>query len=350
LLALRSNPSDSDASVLVLAGGDDEQLLTVARTLSLSSNGTGTDPAKGLSLNGETMAIPDLILPSARQPDDAPRWLPTVRGAPLGNCLNEHALHSNGSSPIPVYFHLPPDLSYGEKQNIRLNLYYRYNAFRVAAGSMLRLVLNGKLVSEIALLPGTDFQDGRRFIQIPVVNMRPFGNTILFNFDFVPGNREATENPAAALLQGEIDCKTSIDLEGLTLWAPVPNIELFANAGFPFTQAADLSQTIVVLPSVPSSDEISLYLHLMSHFGAQTGYPALRVTVAGPNAVIGKAYDYLILGTVSNQPAFHSLDALLPVTFDRMEFMSNQRRAISRYFLPLKASGRAGGRRRWEIP
>jgi cellulose synthase (UDP-forming) len=316
LLAVRSNPSDSDASVLVLAGEDDEQLLTVARALSLSSKATATDRAQGLSLNGETMPVPDLIMPPARRPDDAPRWLSTVRAAPLADCRSEGALRSDGSSPIPIYFHLPPDLFYGEKQNLRFNLYYRYNAFQVAAGSMLRVILNGKLMNEIELPPGKDFHDGKRFILVPVVNMRPFGNTIIFNFDFVAANREARENPTAAVLQGEILCNSSVDLQGLTLWAPMPNIELFANAGFPFTQAADLSQTIVVLPSVPSAEEISLYLHLMSHFGAQTGYPAFRVRVAGPNAVIGKGYDYLILGTVANQAAFHSLDALLPVTID----------------------------------
>jgi cellulose synthase (UDP-forming) len=96
----------------------------------------------------------------------------------------------------------------------------------------------------------------------------------------------------------------------------MPNLELFANAGFPFTRLADLSETDVILPTVPSPDEIALYLNLMSHFGAQTGYPALRVTVSAPNTVIISSRDYLILGTEANQPAFNSLDALLPVTFD----------------------------------
>jgi cellulose synthase (UDP-forming) len=73
-----------------------------------------------------------------------------------------------------------------------------------------------------------------------------------------------------------------------------------------------LSQTIVVLPSVPHPEEISLYLHLLSHFAAETGYPAPRVTVAGPNTVIAKDYNYLVLGKVANQPAFQSLAPLLP--------------------------------------
>jgi cellulose synthase (UDP-forming) len=316
MVALRGNPSDPGESVLVLAGEDDEQLLTVARTLSLTSQATANDPAQGLPLNGDTMPIPALVLPPARGRDDAPRWLPTVRAAPLTNCRTRDALQSDGSAPIPVYFHLPPDLFYGEKQNLRLNLYYRYNAFQSAAGSMLRVVLNGKLVNETALQPGTDLQDDGGFILIPAVNMRPFGNTIFFNFDFVNANREATENPALAASQGEILCRTSLDLQGLALWTPMPNIELFADAGFPLTQVADLSQTTVILPTVPNPDEISLYLQLLSHFATATGYPALRVTVAGPYTAIAKGYNYLILGTVANQPAFQSLAPLLPVTLD----------------------------------
>jgi cellulose synthase (UDP-forming) len=316
LLALRSNPSNSDRSVLVLAGENDEQLLTVARTLSLTRKATVTEPAQGFPLSGDAMQIPDLVMPPARVRDDAPRWMPTIKTAPLANCRTQDALQTDGSTPIPVYFHLPPDLFYGERQNLKLHLYYRYNAFQAAAGSMLRVVLNGTLVNEAVLPPGTNFNDRERLLLVPVVVMRPFGNTILFRFDFVPANRVAEGNPASALLKGQILCQSSIDLQGLALWARMPNLELFANAGFPFTQLADMSATTVVLPAIPSPGEISLYLHLMSHFGTQTGYPALRVTVAGPNAVISKAYDYIVLGTVADQPAFYSLDALLPVTLD----------------------------------
>jgi cellulose synthase (UDP-forming) len=314
LLALRSNPTDPYRRVLVLAGDDDDQLLTVARTLSLTGKATAADRAPSSSLNGDMVRIPDLVMPPARQWDDAPRWLPAVRAVPLTNCQSPEALESDGSHPIPVYFHLPPDLFYGERQNLRLHLSYRYNASQVAPGSMLRVLLNGALVNETALPPGIDSHDLERLVLVPVEAMRPFGNTIFFNFDFVPANREAT--PANPALKGEILCSTSLDLQGLAFWTPMPNLQLFANAGFPFTRTADLAETIVVLPAAPRSEEISLYLHLMSHFGAQTGYPALRVTVAGPNDVIREAHDYLILGTVANQPAFRSLQALLPVTLD----------------------------------
>jgi cellulose synthase (UDP-forming) len=316
VLALRGNPSDVNGNVLVLSGDDEDQLLTVARTLALTKSATASTAAEGLPLSGDTEHIPDLVLPPMRTRNDAPRWLATGRAVPLASCKTQDALQTDGSSPIPLYFHVPPDLNYGEKQNVILHLHYRYNALQVAAGSALRMVVNGVMVTEIPLPPGAGLTEGQRSVLVPVADLRPFGNTILFNFDFVPANRQASQNPATAALSGEILCNSTLDLQGLGLWNPMPNLQLFANAGFPFTQVADLSETTVVLPSTPSAAEIGLYLHLMSHFGAQTGYPALRVTVSGPYTVISKARNYLILGTIANQPAFNSLASSLPVTAD----------------------------------
>ena len=73
----------------------------------------------------------------------------------------------------------------------------------------------------------------------------------------------------------------------------MPNLEIFANAGFPFTRFADLSETTVVLPATPTEQEIEAFVTLMGHFGRQTGFPALRVTVAGSDAMQSGAQDRL---------------------------------------------------------
>jgi cellulose synthase (UDP-forming) len=54
----------------------------------------------------------------------------------------------------------------------------------------------------------------------------------------------------------------------------------------------------------------------MSHCGMQTGYPALRVEVSGPEVTMRSDHDYMILGGLEDQPAFASLDSALPVTMD----------------------------------
>ena len=313
VIALRDNPSDSFGGVLVLAGDNDAELLALARTVSLTRRSRAGDSAQGDTFTGDTAESPVLIMPPVRTEGDAPSWLPITRAAPLTSCSAEANLQTDGSSPVPVYFHAPPDLFYGEKQTLDMHLNYRYDARLVAPGSALRVVVNGSLAGEIALPPGPGLISRQRIILVPVADIRPFGNTVLFNFDFVPARRDAATSP---VLMGEILCNSSLDLHGLALWTPMPNLDLFANAGFPFTQFADLSQTVVVLPSIPSAEEVALYLHLMSHFGAQTGYPALRVTVTGPSNVIAEGRDYLILGTIADQPAFSSLGQFLPATFD----------------------------------
>jgi cellulose synthase (UDP-forming) len=311
-LALRPNPNDEKGSVLVLAGDSEDQLLRVAQMLSLTRNANGQSQGFLVGLTGDTTKIPEGSLPPLRAADDAPRWLTLTRGARFAGCSTQDDLETDGSSAIPVYFHLPPGAQFGDKENVSLRVHYRYDARQIAAGSALRVVLNGVMVADIPLIPGASGADGQRIIQVPVEVFQPFGNTMLFHYDFVPASRSAASQQTA-LLNGKILCDSTLDLHGLTLWTAMPNLELFANAGFPFTQYADLQKTTVVLPGSPDAKEIALYLYLMSHFGAQTGYPGLRVTVAGPNAVLSSGRDYLVLGTVGNQPAFAPLDSIMPV-------------------------------------
>jgi cellulose synthase (UDP-forming) len=178
---------------------------------------------------------------------------------------------------------------------------------------MLRVYLNGNLVTEIPLPAGEDFNDHERLVVVPVEYMRPSSNTLMFSYDFVLKNpgAEAAVPAFGSILEG-----TALDVTGLAHWTRMPNLELFANAGYPFTRRADLAETTVVLPTVPSAEEIELYLLLMSHMGTQTGAPALRVNVTGPDVTIVPDRDYLVLGTIVDQPAFAALDASLPVSYD----------------------------------
>jgi len=336
-IALRNNPIDPFGSVLVLAGDNDDQLLAVARTLSLTKSATATAPPQGLALSGDTQQIPDLALPQPGTEDDSPRWMRAGKVNALASCQAREALQTDGSSPVPVYFHVPPDLYYGERENLKLRLNYRYDARPIALGSALRVFVNGNLVNEAPLAPGSDFLVRQREILIPVSDIRPFGNTLLFSFDFVPANREAL-NSGATALSGEILCNSTLDLEGLSLWKRMPNLEIFANAGFPFTRISDLSDTTVVLPTDSTAPEIALYLDLMGHFSEQTGYPALRISVAGPNTVISPGRDYLILGTIADQPAFNSLAAELPVTLDSSGVHSKPLQGFASYVSSARAA------------
>ncbi len=115
-------------------------------------------------------------------------------------------------------------------------------------------------------------------------------------------------------MQGAILRDSYLDLRGYPHYAPLPNLEIFANAGFPFTRFADMSETTVVLPPSPTEQEIEAFVTLMGHFSRQTGFPALRVTVATADALQkGAKTDFLVLGVGDDQPGFDKLSSNLPV-------------------------------------
>jgi len=119
-------------------------------------------------------------------------------------------------------------------------------------------------------------------------------------------------------LKSVVQPSSILELTGTAHWAVLPDLKLFANAGYPFTRMADLAETSVVLTTQPSSGELEVFLDLMGHFGAQTGYPVLRVVVtdAAGMSADGKK-DYLIVGSMKNQPALQLLNSALPISVNQ---------------------------------
>jgi len=309
-VAVAANPSDPASTVLLIAGGNADALLKAAMALALHGN----------TWQGPRMSVQDLTLPAPRKPDDAPLWLSTDKdsSANLGQIAQTGDLQGDGSVPIAVYLRLPPDLNYGERQNLPFHLNYRYDGVPLGAGSTLQVYMNGAFVSS-SPLPHRDEASAvlETIVPIPVSDLRPFSNTLTLNFAFQSaGDGSCTAAPPANL-QGAILKDSYLDLTGIPHWTSLPNLELFANAGYPFTRKADLAGTAVVLPDRPSVAELELFLGMIGHFSAQTGYPALNLTVIGAAGMTANgSKDYLVMGTVDDQPALKTLDRWLPVGVD----------------------------------
>jgi cellulose synthase (UDP-forming) len=302
-IAMKTNPSDPYSKVLILTGGNADDLLTAAQGLVLQSKGLAGG-ASGVTLTKK---------PAQREPDDAPRWLSTEHKTTLGDISSTGDLQGDGTAPVAVYSRLPPDLYYGSTQNLGLHLNYRYNGIPLANESSLQVFQNGAYVSSTPL--PHDTQASRELstvIPVPVMDMRPFSNTTMMKFIFQIAKKGHCEDTAPMNLQGAILKDSYLDIGGIPHWIQLPNLEVFANAGYPFTRRADLSDTAVVMPDSPSIEELQLYLMLMGHFGAQTGYPVTDVTVTNAEGMKGDK-DFLVLGTVDDQPAIDKLKDKLPV-------------------------------------
>jgi cellulose synthase (UDP-forming) len=304
-VAMRTNPTDPYSKVLVVAGSDPDQTVLAAQAVALHTD----------LLQGAQATIDSLRLPDKQQPDGAPRWARTDQTIALWDYATADQLQGDGSAPLNVYFRIAPDIFYSERPNAKLRLSYRYNSIPIGPISSMQVRINNAFLGSVPLIPG---QEASRKIEtdvpVPVVNLRPFSNSLSFDFTFQLLKKGGCQDTTPINMQGAILRDTYLDLRGYPHYAPLPNLETFTNAGFPFTRLADLSETTVVLPAAPTEQEIEAFVTLMGHFGRQTGFPVLRVTVAGAEALQqGARTDFLILGIGDDQPAFDKLANNLPV-------------------------------------
>jgi cellulose synthase (UDP-forming) len=309
-IAMRTNPSDPYSKLLILTGGNADDLLVAAKAFTLQQSMLA-GPEEQVSLQA----------PAARHPDDAPRWLPTDRLVTIGEISQQGDLQGDGSVPVGIYFRIPPDLCYAcfAKQNLAFQMNYRYNGVPLADESTLQVYMNGAYVSSTPM-PHTDTasKDLETVVPVPVVDMRPFSNSMMLKFVFQIAKKGKCQDTAPMNLQGAIRKDSYLDIRDIPHWATLPNLEIFANAGYPFTRMADLSDTAVVLPDSPSAEELELYLAFMGHFGAQTGYPVLNLEVTNADGMkTANDKDYLVLGTVDDQQAaIAKIKKSLPVQID----------------------------------
>ena len=323
-VAMRTNSTDPYSKVLVLAGSDGDQLLRAAQAVALHSD----------VLAGAQVTIDKLTLPDIQKPDGAPRWARTDQTVALWDYATADQLQGDGSAPLNVYFRIPPDIFYSERPNAILKLSYRYNSVPIGPISSMQVRINNAFLASVPLIPGQEpSRKTQADVPVPVVNLRPFSNSLSFDFTFQLLKKGGCQDTTPINMQGAILRDTFLDLRGYPHYAPLPNLETFANAGFPFTRLADMSDTTVVLPATPTEQEIELFVTLMGHFSRQTGFPALRVTVAGGEALQqGAKTDFLVIGMADDQPAFDKLANNLPVALRSGQI---QVRDTQGFFAPL---------------
>ncbi len=306
-VAMRTNPNDPYGKLLIVTGPTADDVVTAAQAVAENSD----------VLSGAQTTIQNLKLPDKQAPDAAPRWASTDQKIPLWDFSTTDELQGDGTAPLNAYFRIPPDLYYETGgPNAPLHLAYRYNSVPIGPISSMQVRLNSAFLGSTPLIPGQEAsRKTETLIPVPIANLRPFSNTLSFDFAFQLLKKQNCQDTTPINMEGAILRDSYLDLRGYPHWAALPNLELFSNAGFPFTRLADLSETTVVLPLAPTGQEIETYVTLMGHFGRQTGFPGLRVTVAGPDALRnGVDTDFLIIGAGDDQPAFNSLASHLPVT------------------------------------
>ena len=300
-LAVRTNPADPNGKLLIVVGDDGTQILSAARALALGR----------YSHSGDYAELAGFRLPPPRRAYDAPRWLSTYRTIPLGQSRSAEQLRVYGDGTVELYFRLPPDLYFGSNPFVPLRLASRIGNWPPGAKAVMRIKLNGVFITSRIISPASASARYLESIGLPTSALAP-NNTLSIEFAREQGSMaQADGYPEEAVLP-----ESAVDLTGLTHFVEMPRLDLFANAGFPFTRKADLDDTAVVLPRKPTAEQLSFYLAVLGFFGAHTGYPATRFSVVHPDELASSAgnaadgnvanKDLVVLGADTAAEAFAS--------------------------------------------
>lgn len=147
--------------------------------------------------------------------------------------------------------------------------------------------------------------DGKTDVSIPALKLGAM-NQLRFDFQYMnpmPGGSVdncITFQPVQNHVV--IGDDSTIDFSKYYHFIAMPDLRAFANAGFPFSRMADLSDTLAVMPKNPTEAQMETLLNTVSTIGGQTGFPAINLTITDNSAQIAdKDADLLIIGGIPDK-------------------------------------------------
>ena len=306
MLLVRDHPVDRGSSVLLLYGRHGEDLRSAAQALALGQHG----------LAGDETLVRELNLPAPRGVNDAPRWAPTHRPLKLGELVELERLQVSNAGYVNVPFQLPPDLFFWNRRSLPLTLAYTYNPTPLGKQSALTVNVNDLFAGSSPLSGALDAASKavEYTIGLPTDRLYPQDNKLDIYFGFQIAKEGECKDTTPDTLRGALLADSQLDLVGVPHFIQLPNLAVFGNGGFPYARQADFARTAVVMAETVSPGAASLFLGLMAHWGGQTGYPALRLSVLSPAEVAAQGdKDLIVFGEPGRQPLLSSWGEHLPL-------------------------------------
>ena len=323
VVELISLPDNPYYKMLLVLGRDDDDLITAASALAIGNP----------LFRGQSVSVNDVQNITPRQPYDAPNWVSTERPVFFSELVSYPGqLEVSGLIPRPIALNLnlPPDLFIWRNSGIPTSVIYRYTPPSKTDDSRLNLSINDNFIHSYSLRP-SDEQGLLTKIRLPLRNNERASvnqgllipalkvgdnNQIRFDFSFAStlasAQRDTCQTDLPVDVRAAIDENSVIDFSGFRHYLAMPNLYAFVGSAFPFSRMADLSETVVVLPSAPSAKQARLALEVMSKMGAQIGYPALKIRIMDDwSAASQMDADLLLIGSlpqaIKERPDAHLL-------------------------------------------
>ncbi|MBQ4833098.1 cellulose biosynthesis cyclic di-GMP-binding regulatory protein BcsB [Pseudoalteromonas sp. MMG010] len=282
-----SSPLNRYNKLLLILGRDDADLKTAVTGLVFGHQ----------LMTGRTASI-DSIKPIAlRKAYDAPRWIRSDRAVSFEELIDYPTqLQSTGlnAPPVKLSMRFAPDLFTWREKGIPLNLLYRNTPNNESITSRLNILINkeyinGYLLSSdgttqsiedtfIPLITGKDATQTNNAFTLDGIDLAK-SNDFEFDFKFGFSQEKGQCSVPAGGEFGAIEGSSTIDISGFDHYIALPDLNVFAHSGFPFTKYADLQQSLFLIEKKASTHAISTLLNTAGHFGAITGHPVNKLTI-----------------------------------------------------------------------
>ncbi|RUO19644.1 hypothetical protein CWE08_09435 [Aliidiomarina iranensis] len=282
-----TNPVNQVYKMLLVQAPDTAGLITAAQ-------GLVTHPA---GLTGPQVSFNAEEVQYRLQPRDAysaPRWISTKEPVTFSELVEfDNDLQRTGyrNSPVSVNLRLPPDLFVWQRKGIPVDLKFRYTPPIELDESRLRVYINDDFIRGYTLNQ-SGFGGASERIRVPLLDSNPFTqpalnvpafklgaiNRLDFEFSFSARSEECRVRPIGNTM-GAIDGDSSIDIRGYEHYTEMPNLQLFAKTGYPFSRYDDLANSILVVSDSPTDEEFIAAMQALALIGSATGYPGTLLEV-----------------------------------------------------------------------
>lgn len=278
------NPLNPVYKLLLVLGNDENQLRQASYRLISAA----------MPNNADSLAVTQQSIPT-RKPYDASRWIDTSRPVTLGELAarDQNPLTATGifHNEIHVPFRAAPDLFMWDGHTIPVRIDYRFPTenWIDEDNSQLNVSINGTFlrnltVNKVGLLEnvwrrlGGDSRQESYTIKLPPYLI--YGdNQLAFYFDIKPKKDAPCSILTSDNIKSRIDPDSYIDLSSSYHFTQLPNLSYFVGASYPFSKQADFSDSLLLLPQVPTAGEIHTLLNMAARSGNATGVPVSHAQV-----------------------------------------------------------------------
>ncbi|WP_373532111.1 cellulose biosynthesis cyclic di-GMP-binding regulatory protein BcsB [Vampirovibrio sp.] len=177
---------------------------------------------------------------------------------------------ARGITALPIFYQLKlmPDISLPGKQKVKLHTVYSYASQLDSTQSKLEVLLNGKAIKSVPL----DDKNGKSLadltIEIPTEEFHTF-NDLEYRFHVYPEKYDLCRFVTDVHIWGTVHNTSYVEFPG-EIKAPLPDVGLINDGGYPFTAYQDMSRTAIVMPDTIKRTDLEAMLQFVTRMGRES--------------------------------------------------------------------------------